>query len=232
MRLLIIYNSDYGERFLHHVSAHAPREWAVAGYKMTVSLPAVIDDPEAYLPPDLPRADLMIYVGQDRKLAELISDLAEASGAAEVLVPVDNRSHLPAGLARQVKRRMDRSGVASAFPAPFCSLKPEDGQGIFIREFAGKFGSPRLRVTTAEGCLQSVEVLRGAPCGNTHYVARHIPGTQLADSVEETARQFHAHPCLGSMDMDRELGDTILHLAGHLIMNAVREASKNAEGTT
>ena len=34
-------------------------------------IPAVVDDPVEVLPGDLPQADLLVYVGQDRKLPNL-----------------------------------------------------------------------------------------------------------------------------------------------------------------
>ena len=70
---------------------------------------------------------------------------------------------------------------------------------------------------------------RGAPCGNTQYVAERLPGLKVEESVEQTANFFHNHPCMGSMNMDREIADTILHVAGHMVMDAVNDQIKLAE---
>ena len=223
MKVIVIYNSDYGKRFEEHFKNTAPDTWEIIGYQYTGKLPAVIDDPLEVLPSDLPGGDLLVYVGQDRKLAEIIPEIAEACQVKEVIAPVDVRGHLPTGLANQVLRQLSKKNIPVVFPAPFCSLAEADHQGKLIQEFARHFGKPELGIAVEDGVIKEATVRRGAPCGNSHFVAERLVGIQVKESVEQTGSFFHAHPCQGSMDMDRELGDTILHVAGHIIKDAVKE---------
>lgn len=230
MRIVIIYTNDYGKKFLEHLKKTAPDSWQIIGYLFdTGVLPTVIDDPEECLPTDLPQGDFLLYVGQDRRVAEIISDMAGACRVKEVLAPVDDRLHLPSGLANQVKRRLSKMGIPVAFPAPFCSLTEQDSESSMIREFARHFGKPQLKLSIGEGRIKEAVVRRGTPCGNTQYVAERLAGLKVEESVEQTANFFHNHPCMGSMNMDREIGDTILHVAGHLIMDAVKNELNGAE---
>jgi hypothetical protein len=229
MRVLTLYTNFYGQRFAENLQKHCPNAWEVISYLFDRPIPVVVDDPEEVLPEDLPQADLLVYVGQDRNLAELIPDIAELCQVKEVIAAVDARVFLPTGLANQTQRRLTKMGIKSTFPAPVCSLTESQAEGPLTREFASHFGQARMVVTARDGRIQEVELIRGAPCGNSLYVAERLPGIIVEESVEQAGMLFHAHPCMASMDMDRELGDTILHIAGHLVQKAVNEALEKAD---
>jgi len=222
MRIVVLYNNFYGQRFRDNLEKYSPHSWEIVGYLFDRPLPAVIDDPEELLPSDLPHGDLLVYVGQDRTLAELVADIAQACQVREVIAAADSRAHFPTGLARQVQRRLARLRIPAVFPVPFCSLTEDTAQGPFARELSKRFGKPRLSIRLREGRVESISVERGAPCGNTVYVAERMPGIRVEDCVEQAGLLFHAHPCMGGMDLDREIGDTVLHFAGHMVMDAVR----------
>jgi len=224
MRVLILYTNFYGSRIFDNIRKHCPDSWEIIGYLFDRKLPAVIDDPEEVLPKDLPKADLLVYVGQDLKLAELIADIAQLAEVKEVIAGLDVRAYLPTGLANQVRLRLAKLGIPATFVAPFCSLTESRAEGPLAREFAGHFGQARMVLTLSNGRIKDVILERGSPCGNSLYVAERLPGLKVEDSVEQTGMFFHAHPCMASMEMDRELGDTILHVAGHLVKSAVKVA--------
>lgn len=229
MRVLTLYTNSYGKRFAENLETNSPDTWETLSYLFDRPIPAVVDEPEEVLPEDLPQADLLVYVGQNRNLAELIPDIAEMCKVKEVIAAVDARGYLPTGLANQIQRRLTKMGLKSSFPAPFCSLTDSQGEGPLTQEFARHFGQARMVVTVKDEQIQQVELIRGAPCGNSLYVAERLPGVKVEESVEQAGLLFHAHPCMASMDMDRELGDTILHIAGHLVKNAVYVALKKAD---
>jgi len=229
LKIVAITTNEYGERFVSHIKAVAPASWTVLGYSHSQVLPLVMDDPSQFVPQDLPSADLLLYLGQNRQLAELLPDIAAACGVGAVVAPVDNHSFLPRGLANQIKKQLAKLNVEVVFPAPFCSLTERTKSNPLLKEFATHFGRARLRVAISGEKVDEVEVLRGAPCGNTHFVAEGLPGVELADAAEETARLFHSHPCMASMEMDLVVGDTLLHIAGYLVKGAVKRAI--AKGT-
>jgi len=116
-------------------------------------------------------------------------------------------------------------GVASAFPKPFCSL--EKTGNPYIDMFAEHFGRPKLEIKTEGTRIREVRVKRGAPCGSTWFIAEKLVGLNISSRQrlrDEIAKAHHVYPCLASMSIDPELGDTILHKSQYLIREAVEEA--------
>jgi hypothetical protein len=233
MRLLVILNGEYGERHAAHVRSHAPATWQVNTWQAPRVLPPVIDYPEDYLPPTLPPADLLLAVAEHKGVAELLPDIARMTGAQAVIAAVDNENWLPRGLARQLRHWLAEMGVACVTPKPLCSLTPTHyhlgrRQRIaydhpLIAEFARLFGQPELELTVdpETRTIVAVEVRRDSVCGCARFVAAGLIGASV-DEAEQQAGMLHHHfPCLASMGMDPDYGDTLLHVSGHLLREQV-----------
>ena len=229
MRIVAIIQGKFGQRFVDHLQKAAPEPWQTVGYDYKGNLPAVIDNPQEILPKDLPEADLLLYLGQNNKLAELIADIAAECKVKAVIAPVDNRALLPTGLANQTKRQLSKMGIDTVSPDPFCALTEEDSENPIIKEFARYFGKPKLEVGLSEGQIDRVSLIREAPCGNTHYVAERLSGVNIKDALERAGQLHREHPCMASMNMDREIGDTLMKKAGALLEKAVAEAMEITE---
>jgi len=60
-------------------------------------------------------------------------------------------------------------------------------------------------------------------------VAQKLKNVPLDSKLDEViSNAHHAYPCTASMDRDTELKDTILHIAGYIIREAVHEAIKDS----
>src|SRR5512139_3995991 len=101
MRILVIFNTDYGLRHLANIQSHKPDSWNIESWRAPTVFPPVIDYPEDYLPEALPQVDLICSFAEQRGVAELLPDIARMTEAKAVLAPIDNESCLPRGLARQ-----------------------------------------------------------------------------------------------------------------------------------
>ena len=79
--------------------------------------------------------------------------------------------------------------------------------------------------------ILAANVIRSAPCGSTWYVAKKMLGLEpdQSDLRERISEAHHAYPCTGSMDRDTELGDTVLHIGGHIIRDAVEDGLSKAK---
>jgi hypothetical protein len=196
-------------------------------------LPPVIDDPQEYLPSDLPPSDLLLALGEISGLAQLIPEIARATGARAVLAPVDRNEALPPGLVGQLRGWLEPQGVAAVFPRPFCSLTEETvGLGRLqapyddplIGRFAASFGRPELLVQVEGGRVAQVEVLRDAACGCARYVAEHLEGTSVDQALEEAGMLHHHYPCLASMNQDPDYHDTLMHVSGNILKDGLKEA--------
>jgi hypothetical protein len=229
MGILALVQGQYGLRVVENISTYGPRNWSVAAWTPP-DLPAVVDDPETYLPAELSPADLVLALGESPSVAQLIPDVARRVGAQAVIAPVDRVAWLPEGLVRQLKGRLERMRVAAVFPRPFCSLT-EDAYGLrhqrvtysspWISEFARHFGRPVFRIYVEDELVKEVEVERDTACGCGRFVARKLVGVPVADAAFRASVLHHHYPCLAGMTIERSLGDTFLNLAGHLMSRAV-----------
>jgi hypothetical protein len=244
MRILVIFNGEYGQRHLDNLQKYAPPAWHIDTWQAPRTLPPVIDYPEDYLPEDLPPTELICSFAEHKGVAELLPEIAQMAGARAVLVAVDHEQYLPTGLARQLHGWLDRINVACATPKPLCSLTEQD-YGItrkdrvpydnpYISKFARHFGKPdlELRVDPVTRKIVSACVKRDAVCGCTRYVAKGIVGLSV-DEVEEKAGLLHHHyPCLASMNkLDDFNHDTLMHESGHLLIENIHEQVKVYQST-
>ncbi len=124
MRILAVVQGNFGTRKVENIRSHGPSDWTVEVFTPPRALPQIIDEPEEFLPEELPRADLLLYLGESPGAAQLVPEMASLSGARAVIAPIDNSAWLPPGLANQLQRELDSMGIASVFPRPFCTLTP------------------------------------------------------------------------------------------------------------
>ncbi len=207
---------------------------------MPRALPLIIDEPEEFLPKELPRVALLLYLGESPAAAQLIPAIARITGAKAVIAPIDNTAWLPPGLKNQLRRELADNGVASAFPKPFCTLT-EDSYGYgrsaehydseLIASFARNFGKPELRVTVDPDTkkIERVEVVRDAACGSARFIARGLVGVSVEEAEFEAGMLHHHYPCLASMAkewIDDRLEDTLMHVAGYIIRDEVARQIK------
>lgn len=249
MRLSIFYSGDFGRKVAGNLvnsdsfcvscgdlcdHCREPRmgfaPMIVGLFELRTDLPDFVEDAAEYIPPDLPHADIILAIDLHPDLLMSVPDIAEISGAKAVIIPVDDSRLVPAGLAEQVKTKLDSRGIECECPKPFCSL---DITGkVLIDEFVHMgFGRPLLRIGTdpVNGLFTSVVVLRDAPCGATWFVAKKLKWSQLKDYKDTISAAHHSYPCTASMEKDVQIGDTILHEAGYIIRKSVEDAMGKTE---
>ncbi len=238
MHLLVIYTGEYGQRHLENLRAKAPKEWSVDSWLAPTQFPLVIDDPEDFLPSEVPPCDLILSFAEVKGVAELLPDLARRTGARAVLAPIDNEAWLPRGLARQLRGWLERIGVACATPKPLCSLTEHDYwvtrrqrltyQSPEIAAFARHFGRPSFTLTIdpQTRLIVAAEVQRDAVCGCAAFVARGLVGVSVDEAQEKAGLLHHHYPCLASMGIDSDFDDTLMHVSGNIFKDEIGEQVK------
>ena len=238
MRILAVISGEYGQRHVENIRAHGPANWVVEVWQAPAVLPPVIDYPEDYLPDTLPPADLILSFGEHPGVAELLPDIAKMTGAQAVVAAVDSEAWLPRGLARQLRGWLEDMDVVCVTPKPLCSLTEThysigrrqriEYDDPLIAEFARHFGQPDLYITVdpESRLITSAEVLRDAVCGCARYVAQRLVGVPADDAEQEAGLLHHHYPCLASMGVDTDYGDTLMHISGNLLKNNVRTQVK------
>lgn len=240
MRILIAVQGPYGERILRNIRERAPADWAIESVRLPMALPALIDDPEEFLPANLPKDDLLIFLSESAQAPQLIPDLVAMIGAKGVIAPIDNSQWMPMGLKNQIQRELAARGIVAVFPKTFCTLTEatsgyrhaaEPYRSDLIAEFARRFGKPKFRINVNPDTkrIESVEVLRGAPCGSSHHVAQGLIGLHADEAVPKAGLIAHHYPCQASMQaepIDKSLYDTLMHLSGYVVNEDVEEQVK------
>lgn len=235
MRILAIISGEYGQRHVDNIREHAPSDWAIQIWQAPGILPPIVDYPEDYVPEDLPPADLILSFAENKGVAELLPDVARVTGAKSVMAAIDSEAWLPRGLARQLRGWLEDIGVACVTPKPLCSLTETDyriGRGRhqrieyddpMITEFARYFGQPELHIAVDPDTRQitAADVQRDAVCGCARYVAERLVGLSADDAEQEAGMLHHHYPCLASMGIDIDYGDTLMHISGNILRDNV-----------
>ena len=225
---LIMRDDEYGRRIIENICYRRFSHWiwGIHEFSQVPSLETLLDDiPSTYLPRSIPKCDLVLSLGLPQELQMLIPSIAKRSRAKAVIVAVDDPRWVPPGLRRQISDELEDLGIAYAFPKPLCELMKTGNK--YIDEFAEYFGKAKLEIEVKGGVIRHVKVIRGAPCGSTWYIAEKLIGSVIEPREtlwERIAKAHHTYPCLASMEMDQELGDTILHKAQYLIRGAVEDS--------
>jgi thymidylate synthase len=234
--VLAVTQGQWGERIADHVGRFHPPSWAVHRWAAPRALPLVVDDPADFLPPKLPRVDLVLALGETAAVAQLVPDIVKVTGAKAVIAPIDRNESLPPGLAVQLQGWLADLGVAVALPKPFCSLTESTYNqppvvvkydNPIIRRFAEQFGTPRFRITVdGDRRIAAVEVERDSACGCAAFVAQGLVGRSVEEAEYQAGMLHHHYPCLASMNQDAHYNDTLMHVSGHILREAISKQIK------
>jgi hypothetical protein len=74
--------------------------------------------------------------------------------------------------------------------------------------------------------ITSAEVLRDAVCGCARHTAERLVGVSADDAEEKAGLLHHHYPCLATMGIDSDYGDTLMHISGNYLKNNVRAQVK------
>jgi hypothetical protein len=254
LALIFIYSGEFAERVIRNlindpsfckscglscdsckygVYSHVRNVRAAVELPSPSELPAFIDYPEKHIPKNIPRADLCVASGLHKDLLLELPNHLKKAGVKGLIVPTEDFVEVPSGLIKQVEEKCRELGLESAFPKPFCSLKPSANQPTisrFITEL--NVGRPSLEIsTTKKGgreLIDSAIVRRSAPCGSTWYVAKKLIGTETKTDTlyDAVAKAHHSYPCTATMGVDPETKEPILHMGGYIIREEVEKALK------
>jgi len=227
MKIFILTSGKYGSRIINTMAKMGLAASIVGIHEISEDLPEFIDDVSEYVPNNLPEADLILSLGLYGDINMIAPAVASKTGAKAIIVPIHDPKQIPLGLQREIEN--ETGDVKIVFPKPFCSLEPVGDK--YIDEFTEYFGNPELKIE-ADNLIRNIEVKRGAPCGSTWFVAEKLQNVPVDEAEFEAGGRYHNYPCLASMSVDPQVGDTILHLAGYKIKEAVKRglgfASKSA----
>ncbi len=219
--------------------------------KVGENIPEFVEDSTEYLPKILPPVDFLLVVGIHQDLLLDLPNYLMDKSIKAVIVPIEDPKWVPSGLQSMILKEFEKFGIQAAFPKPFCSLSKDlnDYNKIgfhltrkhdFIDEFIDyfKIGQPIVSFLLSKDgeSIEDTCVIQSAPCGSTYYVCQQLKSKYFKNGKsknlslnERISKAHHAYPCNASMDQDFMLGDSILHVGGYLIRNAIRRELKLEE---
>jgi len=92
------------------------------------NVPEFIEEPEEFLPKNLPPVDFLMVVGIHQDLLSGLPFYLKDKDIKAVIVPIEDPKWVPAGLQVQVLEEFEKYGIQAAFPKPFCSLSKEQNE--------------------------------------------------------------------------------------------------------
>jgi len=218
LRMFILSSGKYGSRIINNIARMGMASGIVGIHEVPDNLPEFIDNVDEFVPENLRDADLILSVGLYGDINMIIPIVAAKTGAKSIIVPVHDSKQIPPGLQKEIKAESGDAKIV--FPRPFCTLEPVGDK--YIDEFAETFGKPELEIET-DKFIKNIKVKRGAPCGSTWFVADMLVNIASEDAEFEAGRLYHNYPCLASMSVDPLIGDTLMHIAGYKIKEAVKK---------
>lgn len=226
--ICVLVQGRYGHRIISNLKKRGPKNWTIIAHEFPKKLPILIEEPKKFMPQQFPKCDLMLSLGEHPTITTLLPYLAEISGVKAVIAPVDDSNWIPPGIRKQVSVEFRKLGVAFTFPRPFCSLDSNSGDQL-IDEFAKKFGIPKLKISLKNGIVNKIDVLRGSPCGATHFVAEKLKGTDRLQAEIKASLFVQTYPCLASRVKDPECGESLIHVAAYIIKRAINKSLTNTK---
>ena len=214
-----ITRAKYGHRLIETVREHS--DFSIVTADLPEFVPVFIEEPDEYLEAlNFDRrvfsAEIIITYSLHPDLTSAIAKLAAEAGVRSLIVPGGpSRASVP-----ELKKISEVSGMDVEVDEICCSLEPND----FNRPFAELFGSPILKVKTKDGKIADVEVIKGAPCGSTWYMAKEIVGTEVKDAPPKAGLLIQHYPCRATRG---EVGG--IHESGELHKQAFIKALVNEE---
>jgi len=199
-------------------------------HKLPAELLYYIDDPEKYLPAKFPPHNILLAINIHEDILLSLPKMAKEAGAKGIIIPVEHPDWLTRWGRNKLRQICADLRIDCAFPKPFCSLEKSEGHphiNKFIDHF--RIGKPEIEIKAKDNIIKKVRVIKSAPCGATYFVAHKLIGKSLDENIDGiVAKYWHSYPCIASMKMDPELGDTILHKGGYIHYDIVHEALKNS----
>jgi hypothetical protein len=174
-------------------------------------LPAILDDPEEYLPKSLPEHEVIIAIAVNE---ELLLALAERLNSTRgLIVPQEGSNWITPNYIQKISALCRENGIESAFPKPFCSFQASEGiLAEFMKEF--RIGRPRVSYKLKDGKIIKARVEVSAPCGATYYTCRGLTGRGIDEDLKFIIdNRLSAYPCTADHAVDREFNDSITHQA-------------------
>ncbi|MBU3967029.1 MAG: DUF166 domain-containing protein [Euryarchaeota archaeon] len=216
----VVIRGKYGRRLIENIEHNS--DVRVSSIEIPESLPDFIEDPQDFVASlninrKVLSSDLVITYVLHPDLTPEIIRLAGESGASTVII---------AGGMSRAGGREELESLSLKYNMHFevheiCCEIEKCGNAV-VDEFASCSGRPQVKITTKDGLISKVKVLRGAPCGSTQHMAKSLVGSDVKDAPARAGLLVQQYPCRAQRGIKGGI-----HKAAQLHKNAVEKALRD-----
>lgn len=187
----VITRGKYGLRLIENIRKHS--DFKVSSLEIPETLPDFIEDPAEFvngLDKSFFSNDLIITYIMHPDITPEIVRIAGQEGAKAVIIA--------GGLARaggrdELSDLSKKYGIHTEIHENCCDIGSSGNNAV--REFTSVFGRPDIKVTTKDGLISNIEVIRGAPCGSTWHMAKNLVGSRIHEAPAKGGLLVQQYPC-------------------------------------
>lgn len=189
----VVTRGKYGRRLIDNIEKIS--DFFVSSIEIPVSLPDFIEDPQEFveslnLDKKVLSSDLvMVYTLHPDLTPEIIRLAGENGALAVIIAGCMSR----AGGMEELESLSLKYDINIEVHEVCCEIE-KCGNAV-VDEFASLYGRPQLKITTKDGLISKVEVLRGAPCGSTMHMAECLAGVFVKDAPARAGLLIQQYPC-------------------------------------
>ncbi len=189
----VITRGKYGRRLVENIKDHP--DFKVSSIELPGSLPDFIEEPGDFISSlDLDKSvftcELIIaYTLHPDLTPEIVRLAGENSARAVIIAGGISRS----GGHSELKNLSEKYKLHVEVHEICCDME-KCGNSV-LDKFASCFGKPQVKITTKNGLISNVEVIRGSPCGSTSHMARYLTGTTIRDAPSRAGLLVQQYPC-------------------------------------
>ncbi|MFB3765351.1 MAG: DUF166 domain-containing protein [Methanotrichaceae archaeon] len=216
----VIKRGKYGERLIQIIEERT--DFQVVSAEVPQYLPGFIEDPEEFvkglnLNPKVFDADLLILYTFHPDLTPEIVKMAGQHGVKAAIIP---GGIARAGSIGELEKIAEMYNIHIEVDEICCTLEK---CGVpAVDEFAEKLGKPELEVNVKDGKIDSINVIRGSPCGSTWHACQNLIGKTIEEAPSMAGLFCQQYPC-------RAVRGTPggIHTSGDLHKDAIERALGN-----
>jgi len=189
----VIARGKYGHRLIENIKNNS--DFRVSSIEIPEELPDFIDAPKdfingLYLDKSFFSNDLIIAYTLHPDLTPEIIRLAGENGARAVIIA---GGAAKAGGWAEIEKLSLKYNINIQIHENCCEI--ERCGDKTVDEFASCFGRPKVSITTKNGIITNVRVIRGAPCGSTWHMAKELTGINIKDAPAKAGLLIQQYPC-------------------------------------
>ena len=217
----VIMRGKYGLRLIENIKNNSC--FKVSSLEIPESLPDFIEEPAEFvkglnLDKTFFSNDLIIAYIIHPDLTPEIVRIAGENGVNAVIIA---GGAAKAGGSDELLNMSKKYGIYIEIHEICCDIGLSSN--LIVTEFASFFGRPKIQITTKDGRISNLKVIRGAPCGSTWHMAKNLLGSKTDEAPAKGGLLVQQYPC-------RAIRGTKsgIHKAAKLHKEAIEKALKDS----